>query len=160
LSLSARDELNEAGPAIQGGRDWFAPVDELLFGRTGLLLGVILWTVAIAHPPHGLDLSICWMKATTGLPCPGCGMMRSLSCTARGMFAEAWHYHPFGPIWLAVATMGAASHLMPNRDRRRADLSVGRHSTFAGAAYAVLVGTFLLYGLLRALIVFTAVGSH
>ena len=119
--------------------------------RPTLIFALILWAVAILHPPHGLDLPICWWKATTGLPCPGCGLMRSVSCTARGMFAEAWNYHPFGPIWLAVATAGAATYLLPRSARRRLNLALTRHRRLAHAAYAALVAAFLGYGTLRAL---------
>src|SRR5258707_14511868 len=56
-------------------------------------LGLIL---AVISPAHGSGVKLCWFESATGIPCPGCGMTRSLSCGIRGMFAESWHYHPLG----------------------------------------------------------------
>ncbi|HVP09746.1 MAG TPA: DUF2752 domain-containing protein, partial [Phycisphaerae bacterium] len=148
MSAFAQRELNaRASPATitAGGRS-SAPAVELLFGRTGLILAAILWTVAIVHPPHGLDLPICWWKTTTGLPCPGCGLMRSLSCTIRGMFGPAWQYNPFGPVWLAVASGGAAVRLLSARGQRRVRAWVSRHDQVLGTVYAGFVTAFLVYG--------------
>src|SRR5512140_1663551 len=127
-----------------------APSDPWL-GRPTLILAGILWAVAILHPAQGWDLPICWWQSATGLPCPGCGLMRSVSCTARGMMVDAWHYHPFGPIWLAVATAGAAGWLLPKRAQQRFTAALARHRRVANAAYAVLVAAFLMYGIGRAL---------
>lgn len=125
-------------------------------GTDGALLAVILWAVAIFHPPHGLDLPICWCKATTGLPCPGCGLMRSVSCTARGMFSEAWHYHPFGPIWLAVATNGAGVCMLPRRFQDRIRAWRNQRRRLCKTAYVALITAFLAYGVLRVLAHFGA----
>jgi len=50
--------------------------------------------LAAVTPPHGAGFTVCWLKASTGIPCPGCGLTRSLSCALRGMFMESWQYHP------------------------------------------------------------------
>ena len=116
-----------------------------------MILALLLWTVAIFHPPHRLDLPLCWWKATTGIPCPGCGLTRSVSCTAHGMFAEAWQYHLFGPVWLAVATAGAGVRLLPRRFQDRIRTSRKRHLRVGISAYLVLVAAFLTYGVVRTL---------
>jgi len=41
-------------------------------------------------------LPVCQFKALTGLPCPGCGLTRSMMAISRGRFAQAYAYHPFG----------------------------------------------------------------
>ena len=83
--------------------------------------------------------------------------MRSVSCTARGMFAEAWNYHPFGPAWLAAATAGAGVCVLPKRFRERLGASREHHRRLCNTAYTVFVAAFLLHGTLRAMGDFVAV---
>src|SRR5215467_11057825 len=64
--------------------------------------------MASITPPHGFGFTVCWIKSATGLPCPGCGLTRSLSCALRGMPVESWQYHPFGLLILGLFLCGAA----------------------------------------------------
>lgn len=45
----------------------------------------------------------CYIKATTGHDCPGCGFQRSLIALLRGDFGEAWDLYP--PIFPFLLTM-------------------------------------------------------
>ncbi len=45
--------------------------------------------------------SVCIFKNITGLPCPGCGLTRSVVYSAHGQWQQAITYHPFGPLFLA-----------------------------------------------------------
>ncbi len=121
------------------------------FGRGSLCVALAVWAVALLHPPHGMDVSICLSKAATHLPCPGCGLMRSVSCTARGMMTEAWQYNAFGPVWLAVFTVIASVRLLPAAGRRYVRRAVIRRAALARAIYIVLIATFLTHGTLRAI---------
>lgn len=64
-----------------------------LFGKTGflLLLPVLFWLI----PTSWLESrpSICLIRNVFGLPCPGCGMVRALSCLSHGHFRKAWQYN-------------------------------------------------------------------
>ncbi len=44
--------------------------------------------------------SLCPFKNITGLPCPGCGLTRSVVYSAHGQWQQAITYHPFGPLFL------------------------------------------------------------
>src|SRR5258708_3623488 len=66
---------------------------------------------------HGTGLSVCWIESATGIPCPGCGLTRSLSCGLRGMFTESWHYHPMGLLILALFVIIVAASLLPRLRR-------------------------------------------
>src|SRR5205085_11441752 len=107
------------------------------------------WAVlgtAVCLPPHGTALSLCWLKATTGVPCPGCGLMRSVSCTAGGMFGDALAYNPFGPIVLAGCMIAAAGWTLPSRTRAAlARISAAHRRN----AYILVVAAFLLFGFVR-----------
>jgi hypothetical protein len=43
----------------------------------------------------------CALKSRTGLPCPTCGMSRSLALSLHGEWARAWRLMPAGPVALA-----------------------------------------------------------
>ena len=45
----------------------------------------------------------CPLKLLTGIPCPTCGLGRSLICTMTGQFSLAWKLHPLGPIAIISA---------------------------------------------------------
>ncbi|HEY3244230.1 MAG TPA: DUF2752 domain-containing protein [Phycisphaerae bacterium] len=108
--------------------------------------------LARVHPPHGLGLHLCWFKAVFGLPCPGCGLTRSLSCCVRGRFAEAWQYHPFGLPLFVLLVLVAITGLLPGT---RQGLISGRlleqHPALRHS-YALAVAAFLAYGTARALV--------
>lgn len=62
----------------------------LYFGLLGA--GMIVAHFQPLLPPFPL----CLFKLTTGYPCAGCGMTRSLVAAAHGQFAEAFSWHPLG----------------------------------------------------------------
>jgi hypothetical protein len=111
------------------------------------------WAVLVLaafHPPHGLGVPVCWLDRWTGIPCPGCGLTRSLSCAIHGMFGASWEYHPFGVFFLAVFAAIALASLFPITARRRLLGLVDRHGRLFNTAYFVLVASFLAYGAARA----------
>lgn len=65
--------------------------------------GLVLWAWT---PPDDPAMSVCVGRRTTGVPCPGCGMVRGLCQLAKGDVAAAIVYHPLAPLiaaQLAVA---------------------------------------------------------
>lgn len=40
--------------------------------------------------------SFCPFHFITGIPCPGCGMGRSIICFFHGRFVDSWLFHPLG----------------------------------------------------------------
>lgn len=57
-----------------------------------------------------LGIPGCSLLASSGYPCPTCGMTTSVSAGVRGQFALAWRAHPFGLVLLgaivALAVVG------------------------------------------------------
>jgi hypothetical protein len=57
--------------------------------------------------------SLCLFRNLVGLPCPGCGILRSLVCCGHGRWAEAAAYHPLGPGLLAILAVWTMARLLP-----------------------------------------------
>ena len=133
-----------------------SPAFRRLFGPTATWVSIGILVVAAIHPPHGAGIPICGWRAITGLPCPGCGLTRSVSCTVRGELAAAWAYHPFGPVLLALAAGSAVAGLQPRRVRQRLAGWCDRHGRALTISYAMLISAFLLFGVLRGIGVFWA----
>lgn len=77
----------------------------------GSWIGVVLFVVLgrIVEPDsrgfgthERLGLPACRLKATTGLPCPGCGVTTSLTLASQGRVAESLRNQPMG-LLLAIA---------------------------------------------------------
>ena len=50
--------------------------------------------------------ALCPFKNVTGLPCPGCGLTRSVVYAAHGQWQQAFTYHPFGLLFFAGLGLG------------------------------------------------------
>ena len=70
-----------------------------------IVCGGILLSAALLTPSNE-DLkigpltlpSICMLKNTTGVPCPGCGLTRSIVAAVDGDWRESFTYHRLGPL--------------------------------------------------------------
>lgn len=79
----------EMGEAIR--RDWNSY-------KTGLIAAAAI-VALVSLLGHGL----CPSRELLGLPCPGCGLTRSVLMILQGRFAESWQLQPFGYAWLVFA---------------------------------------------------------
>ncbi len=122
------------------------------FGPVPVCVAWLALIVALVHPPHGTGVQVCWTRAMTGLPCPGCGMTRALSSAARGMLEQSWHHHPFGMPLLALFVFTAGLSLLPGAARRRFAARVMRHHRLANGAYVTFVTAFVAYGVARSVL--------
>jgi hypothetical protein len=59
---------------------------------------------------RALDLR-CAFREATGLPCPTCGLSRSIVMSLHGDFARAWRMAPAGPAAVAGVALFAAAML-------------------------------------------------
>lgn len=121
------------------------------FGRNCVLLAWAGLCVALVHPPQGTGLKVCWVSASTGVPCPGCGMTRAISCAAHGDLALSWSYHPFGVPLLVLFVATAVLSVLPSALRRRFATGVMRHHGPVNIAYVAFVSSFVAFGALRVL---------
>ena len=63
----------------------------MLFVIPILFIGAFIYPYI---PGHGLPW--CAIKICTGVDCPGCGMVRSISALVHGRFLESFRFHPLG----------------------------------------------------------------
>ena len=108
--------------------------------------------LAAVHPPHGTGVVVCWFKFCTGLPCPGCGLTRSLSCGLRGMWLDSLQYHPMGLPILAVFGLVAAASLLPKPLRDWSARCMESRAVLFNSLYLVFVLAFVGFGAVRALL--------
>jgi hypothetical protein len=94
-----------------------APYAALLRERpvcTGLLLSGVGLVVANLL---GWKVWLCGFREFTGLPCPGCGMTRSMAALTHGHWESGIAHHPLGPLLFLGALSTAIITLLPQRSR-------------------------------------------
>ncbi|MCZ7535537.1 MAG: DUF2752 domain-containing protein [Acidimicrobiia bacterium] len=84
-------------------------VRELRLASAGLLGVAALWPALPVHPPLA-----CPLRATTGIPCPLCGMTRAVVAAVHGDVVASVAYNPAG----IVAVLLAVALLLVPRLRR------------------------------------------
>lgn len=100
--------------AAAGGERW------LRLGLVGLCAGLLAISAALqpVAPGGEAGLSVagrrlpelCTLKATTGVPCPGCGLTRSWVSALHGDAAASLGHHPLGWLVLLYALAQGARH--------------------------------------------------
>jgi hypothetical protein len=61
---------------------------------------LVILAFALGPGVHSRLPALCPFLAATGLPCPGCGLSRSVGAAARLDFPAAFAFHAFGPVML------------------------------------------------------------
>lgn len=94
-----------------------------------LVIGVLLFCLVAPYPIlyYNSELaqsqSICPVKLMTGMPCPGCGMLKSWAHLTHGDLNTSLDYHLFGPgaylatimlvIWLVIELWQSRAFKLP-----------------------------------------------
>ena len=92
----------------------------------GLLVAVLLPRAWVEAGP-----SFCPFRLWSGLPCPGCGLTRSVVALAHGDLAGSLYFHPLGAAVLLAMGVVAAAELLFAARRLRAGQASGSPSTAA-----------------------------
>src|SRR5678816_2325472 len=91
----------------------------LWFGKPCVYVAAVALCLACLVPPEGPGIPLCLFHDATGLPCPGCGLTRSLSSAMHGLFRESWHHHPMGPLILVLFFLTLIQRVMPSSIREK-----------------------------------------
>jgi hypothetical protein len=115
-----------------------------------ILLGVLVFPISLAHALPAIvgvvreyidpqfDI-ICPFLAATGVPCPFCGLTRSLLSLAQGELLRSFSYHPLGPvIWGGMALFVFSSFVLLIF-HRRVDFRIPRDLRAASVVASVLL---------------------
>jgi len=87
----------------------------------------------------------CPFHATTHLPCPGCGLTRSVLAIFRGEFGYAFSLHPFGYLLLTGLCMCLVSGVLPDKWRLPLIDLFEKAETRSGASMILLCVFMLLW---------------
>ena len=71
---------------------------DLRIGAGALLGAAAIWPVLPLHPPFA-----CPLRATTGIPCPLCGMTRACVAAVHGHFGASLTFNPGGILVILFA---------------------------------------------------------
>jgi hypothetical protein len=136
--------------------DW---VVEALVHRWSMRLALVAVVVSFLLPPDGLGVDLCVFHRNTGLPCPGCGLTRSLTHVAHLDVVGAFVLHPFGPaIWLLAVALGIGA-LIGERRRTLLRTWLERRGRRLKTAYLTFVYGFVAFGIARLLVAIVARAS-
>jgi hypothetical protein len=73
--------------------------------QSWIVFGILsaFFVAAFIWQPSDNGIILCYFRALTGLPCPGCGLTRSLCAIAKGGMLRSFQYHIFGPLVFLIA---------------------------------------------------------
>lgn len=120
----------------------------LLLSRGAGVVAVLALGVSLWFPVDGLGVDMCWFMSTFELPCPGCGLTRSVTNISHGQWATAWQYNPFGFVTYGFFLMALAG-LLPDRALTRLRRATRRYAnTLHWITMLILVG-LVAFGAIR-----------
>jgi hypothetical protein len=122
---------------------------DTIFNKMSQRIGLMCLIASFFLPTDGGGFTICWFDNLFDLPCPGCGLGRSITNMTHLDPGAAFDYHPWGiPLYFLIVVL-AVSNFFPQRwlDAMRAWM-VTRENR-ARWFYWTFIGTFLVYGFVR-----------
>jgi hypothetical protein len=149
--FTANQVLQTRADRFRGWLDAPQRVSHRWLGKYCVLVAWLGLVLAAVSPPHGSGISLCFFQDATGVPCPGCGMTRSLSCGLRGMWLDSFQYHPMGLLILGLFVFTAGQSLLPRTQREGIVRFMQSRATFFNVLYLAFVVTFVGFGAVRAL---------
>jgi len=130
-------------------RVWYAPAfSSLLENRAEGLAIAGVGALHLGLSLAGLPAWQCPILASTGVPCPGCGLTRATMALLRGDFLQSFQLHAFAPVFLLATTVIFVSIVLPETRRRGLIAAVSRLETRNGITAWVL-SSLMLYWAFR-----------
>lgn len=124
-------------------------VYRVLFNKFSMRLALVVLVGSFLLPTAGVGIDVCLFKYMSALPCPGCGLTRSLTSMSHLHVADALAYHPFGLlIWPLVVLLGISNFIGEERRQRIGRWLSGRDRV-GRRIYSGLVYAFVAFGLVR-----------
>ncbi|MFN0088478.1 MAG: DUF2752 domain-containing protein [Blastocatellia bacterium] len=98
----------------------------------------------------GLPAWQCPMLATTGIPCPGCGLSRAVALFLRGEWPRAMETHAYAPVLIFTLSLLLLALVLPGELRRKLISAVEAVERRTAVSAALLIG-IVIYWLARLL---------
>ncbi|MBI5477684.1 MAG: DUF2752 domain-containing protein [Deltaproteobacteria bacterium] len=122
----------------------------MLLGRFTRVFAAIVVAAAFVLPGDGTGfVPTCYFKAMFALPCPGCGLSRSLASITHLRFGDAVAYHPFGLVVFLLLCAILAVSLCPARIRAGVAGWLDVRAPRVRRIYMTGVAAFLVFGVGR-----------
>ena len=96
LTLGSRLE-NELGN-VSGVQTHTIELRDLRYAGAAMLGAALVWPALPVHPPLA-----CPLRTVTGIPCPFCGMTRSVVAIVHGHLGASLRFNPGGIVIVALA---------------------------------------------------------
>jgi len=85
-------------------------LNKKLLGIAGAVcILVIPWLIGYSSPHLESDQSLCPLKLLTGLPCPGCGITKSIYFFYQGNLDKSLAFHILGPLVVVFSILALAT---------------------------------------------------
>ena len=132
---------------------------DVLFMRKTQVVALILLLIGIVLPSRGMGIPLCMFKRLLSLPCPGCGLTRSVSSILHGDFLQSWSYHPLGIFFVAAGLLFLANLVMPQRSSSVVRRFFWKHNDPLEILLITFATFFIGFGVIR-LMVYIVTGVH
>ena len=83
------------------------------------IAGVMVLLGSLALSLHPIDYNICLFHKLTGMPCPGCGLTRSLIAIWQGYPIRSFRFQPLGIPLFSLCAISLAGLFAPRPIRNR-----------------------------------------
>jgi hypothetical protein len=138
------------------GDGWVA---DAIIHPWSMRLALVAVVLSFLLPVGGLGVDLCLFHRQTGLPCPGCGLTRSLTSVAHGEIGHAFDLHLFGPaIWL-IALALSVGNFLGERRRERIRTWLRQRGRSARIGYLTFVYGFVVFGVVRLVLAIVAAAA-
>ena len=122
----------------------------MLLGRFTRVFAAVVVAAAFVLPGDGTGFfPTCYFKAMFALPCPGCGLSRSLASITHLQLGDAVAYHPFGLLVFLLLGAILVVSLSPARARAAVAAWLDARAPRVRKVYATGVAAFLVFGVGR-----------
>lgn len=122
---------------------------DVLFGPLTKVFSLLAIVSSFYLPVDGLGIDLCWIRKMLSLPCPGCGLTRSVTCISHLQFSESWAYHPFGFLFYSLFVANLLLQLSPECFKSSLRNSFSQHHRVTWIAYEAVISSFVIFGIAR-----------